>query len=237
MENSRILLVDDEEGILTLLKITLMKEHFINITTATSGMGALTLVKQQSYDIILLDVMLGDCNGFDLCQEIRTHSLAPIIFVTARSTDYDKLLGLGIGGDDYITKPFNPLEVVARIKSILRRQKLYETKSSLPEVYQFPTIFFDQTQALLKVHDEVVPCTAKEIELMTFFFKHPNQLFTSSQLYERVWGEQFWGDEKTVAMHISKIRRKLGDYSKNPTIIVNMRGLGYKFIPPIKREQ
>lgn len=237
MENSRILLVDDEVGILTLLKITLMKEHFLNITTTTSGMEAMSLVKQQSYDIILLDVMLGDCNGFDLCQEIRKHSMAPIIFVTARSTDYDKLLGLGIGGDDYITKPFNPLEVVARIKSILRRQKLSQMKLSLPEVYQFPTIFFDPTQALLKVHDEVVPCTAKEIELLTFFFKHPNQLFTSAQLYERVWGEQFWGDEKTVAMHISKIRRKLGDHSKNPTIIINMRGLGYKFIPPIKREQ
>ncbi len=123
MEGVKILTVDDEIGILKLLDITLRKENFTNIDSASNGKDTLQLIKDNHYDIILLDIMLPDISGFELCTAIRNHTNTPIIFVSARSTDFDKLTGLGLGGDDYITKPFNPLEVVARIKAILRRQK------------------------------------------------------------------------------------------------------------------
>lgn len=122
LKQERILLVDDEEGILTLLEITLKKERYIHITTCTSGQKALDLVRDHVYDVILLDVMLPDISGLELCKQIRNLTNTPIIFVTACSSDFDKLIGFGIGGDDYITKPFNPLEIVARIQALLRRQ-------------------------------------------------------------------------------------------------------------------
>ena len=124
VEQEKILLVDDEVGILKLLEITLKKERFEKITFCTTGKETLNLVKNNTYDLILLDVMLPDFNGFELCREIRKHSNTPIIFITSASSDFDKLTGLGIGGDDYITKPFNPLEVVARVRALLRRKKM-----------------------------------------------------------------------------------------------------------------
>ncbi|MFJ8089443.1 response regulator transcription factor [Lysinibacillus sp. NPDC095746] len=229
----KILIVDDEIGILKLLEITLRKENFINIDTASTGKSTLQLVKDNHYDIILLDIMLPDISGFELCTEIRKQTNTPIIFVSARSTDFDKLTGLGIGGDDYITKPFNPLEVVARIKVILRRQKMYE-RSQQQQTTKFDFGYFtlNPESATLIVNNQPVECTAKELELLHFFCKNPNRIFTTSQLYEFVWGNDVYGEEKTVTIHISKLRKKLGDDTRKPRIIVNLRGIGYKFIPP-----
>lgn len=228
----KILIVDDEMGILKLLEITLRKENFINIDTASTGKSTLQLVKENHYDIILLDIMLPDISGFELCTEIRKHTNTPIIFVSARSTDFDKLTGLGIGGDDYITKPFNPLEVVARIKVILRRQKMYESSQQQSTKFDFGYFALNPESATLTVHNQLVECTAKELELLHFFCKNPNRIFTTSQLYEFVWGNDVYGEEKTVTIHISKLRKKLGDDTRKPKIIVNLRGIGYKFIPP-----
>ncbi|MDM5230790.1 response regulator transcription factor [Lysinibacillus pakistanensis] len=228
----KILIVDDEMGILKLLEITLRKENFINIDTASTGKSTLQLVKENHYDIILLDIMLPDISGFELCTEIRKHTNTPIIFVSARSTDFDKLTGLGIGGDDYITKPFNPLEVVARIKVILRRQKMYESSQQQSTKFDLGYFALNPESATLTVHNQLVECTAKELELLHFFCKNPNRIFTTSQLYEFVWGNDVYGEEKTVTIHISKLRKKLGDDTRKPKIIVNLRGIGYKFIPP-----
>lgn len=231
----KILIVDDEIGILKLLEITLRKENFINIDTASTGKSTLQLVKDNHYDIILLDIMLPDISGFELCTEIRKHTTTPIIFVSARSTDFDKLTGLGIGGDDYITKPFNPLEVVARIKVILRRQKMYESSQQQQTTkFDFGYFALHPESATLIVNNQPVECTAKELELLYFFCKNPNRIFTTSQLYEFVWGNDVYGEEKTVTIHISKLRKKLGDDTRKPRIIVNLRGIGYKFIPPKK---
>ncbi|MDM5250734.1 MULTISPECIES: response regulator transcription factor [unclassified Lysinibacillus] len=233
MESAKILIVDDEIGILKLLEITLRKEHFTNIETASSGKDTLQLVKSNAYDIILLDIMLPDISGFELCTEIRKHTNTPIIFVSARSTDFDKLTGLGIGGDDYITKPFNPLEVVARIKVMLRRQKMYESSQQQQSTkFEFGYFTLNPESATLIVNNQLVECTAKELELLHFFCKNPNRIFTTTQLYEFVWGNDVYGEEKTVTIHISKLRKKLGDDTRNPKIIVNLRGIGYKFIPP-----
>lgn len=229
----KILIVDDEVGILKLLEITLRKENFINIDAASTGKDTLQLVKENHYDIILLDIMLPDISGFELCTEIRKHTNTPIIFVSARSTDFDKLTGLGIGGDDYITKPFNPLEVVARIKVILRRQKMYESShQQQSSKFDFGYFSLNPESATLIVNNQLVDCTAKELELLHFFCKNPNRIFTTSQLYEFVWGNDVYGEEKTVTIHISKLRKKLGDDTRKPKIIVNLRGIGYKFIPP-----
>lgn len=232
-ESERILLVDDEEGLLEMLKITLEKERYKNITCATTAAQALDYIKNNEYDLILLDVMLPDFSGFELCQEARKYTYTPIIFLTARDSDYDKLSGLAIGGDDYITKPYNPMEVVARVKAILRRQK-YGKDKPVEEIRQFDFGRFqlNPEDATLVVGGEAVECTAKEFELLTFFCKNPNRVFTAGQLYEAVWDSLGLGDDKTVAMHISRIRKKIGDDAKNASMIVNLRGIGYKFVPP-----
>lgn len=236
MQSAKILAVDDEIGILKLLEITLRKENFKHIETTSTGKDALQLIKTNSYDIILLDIMLSDINGFELCTEIRNLTNTPIIFISARSTDFDKLTGLGIGGDDYITKPFNPLEVIARIKVILRRQKMYEEHSQQQQqhdtLYEYDYFSYDPKSAVLTVNQQPVECTAKELELLHFFCKNPNRIYTTSQLYEWVWGNEVFGEEKTVTIHIAKLRKKLGDDTRKPKIIVNLRGIGYKFIPP-----
>lgn len=232
LREESILLVDDEKGILVMLELLLKKEGFNRLTTASTGNEALRMVGLTSFDLIVLDVMLPDIEGFQLCGEIRKHTLAPIIFVTARSGDLDKLMGLGIGGDDYITKPFNPLEVLARINAQLRRQRL-DRSINVTKVQRFDYGYFvlNKTAAQLIVNGIEVPCTAKEYELLLFLCEHPNQVFTAIQLYEQVWGTALMGDEKTVVIHISKLRKKLESDAVNPKAIVNLRGIGYKFIP------
>lgn len=234
--SEKILLVDDEQGLLTLVKITLNKEGYRDITTVETGAEALQAIERNHYDLILLDVMLPDYSGFDLCTEIRRYTTAPIIFLTARTSDYDKLSGFTIGGDDYITKPFNTMELVARVKAVFRRRLLdiASVKESIgaKEVYQYGSIALDMSGAVLRVGETEVTCTAKELELMAFFCAHPNKVFTTAHLYEAVWGISEFGDEKTVTIHISKLRKKLNDEKKPYQIITNLRGIGYKFIPP-----
>lgn len=228
-----ILIVDDEIGILNLLEITLKKENFHNITSVLTKKEALLALKKHHFDIILLDVMLPDGEGFQLCSEIRLQTSAPILFISARSSDFDKLTGLSAGADDYITKPFNPLEVVARIQAILRRKYVYEKYDSHAEseIFTYESMMFSPEKASLVVEGQKVSLTSKELDLLYFFCKHPNLVFTTAEIYKIVWGENF-GDEKTVTIHINKLRKKLGDSTRNSKIIVNLRGIGYKFAPP-----
>lgn len=232
----KILLVDDEEGLLDLLCATLRREHYSDITTATSATEALGAITAQGFDLILLDVNLPDFSGFELCQEIRRYTLTPIIFLTAMDSDYDKLQGLAIGGDDYITKPFNPMEVIARVKAMLRRQG-YAAKTAAPkpaaDTFSFASFVLDAASGTLTVGGESVEATAKELALLHHFCENPGRVFSAAQLYEAVWGEPGYGGEKTVSMHISRLRKKLGILDANIGI-VNLRGIGYKFIPPAK---
>lgn len=237
MRNERILLVDDEEGILNMLKILLEKEGFREISLATTGAEAVSIIQSSSFDLIVLDVMLPDTDGFELCRKLRHYTNIPILFVTARSSDLDKLMGLGIGGDDYITKPFNPLEVIARIHVQLRRQKIFrESVQQEPIKWDFGSFVIYKDEGRLSVEGKQVHCTAKEFELLTFLCSHPNRIYTAGQLYENVWGLSLMGDEKTVVIHISKLRKKIEADPKNPKFIVNLRGIGYKFTPPNRGE-
>ncbi|KAA8675504.1 response regulator transcription factor [Clostridium sp. MT-14] len=228
----RILLVDDELGIIKMLKTILHKEGYTNIDSASTGKETMTKIMKNTYDLIVLDVMLPDIDGFKLCQKIRQHTFVPILFLTARTGDLDKLTGLGIGGDDYITKPFNPLEVVARINVQFRRMKQYRQNSMKQGIYHFGTVTVNKKEAKLLVDNREISCPAKEFELLLFLVEHPNQVFTAGQLYENVWGYESMGDEQTVKVHINRLRKKVEPDLKNPSYIINIRGIGYKFSFP-----
>lgn len=231
MENAKILLVDDEPDILALLTKTLRSEGFDKILTAANGEEALRLCSSEQPDFIVLDVMLPDLEGYEVCRKLRSFTTAPIFFLTARTTDLDQLTGYSMGGDDYIEKPFNPLIIAAKIKAMLKRRALQQIEE------EFPTAFYEddwlkvvEKSGHLFVNGEEVACTAKEFKLLTFLCKHPNQIFSMGQLYQHVWGEESFGYENTVMVHIGQLRKKIEPCPKKPTYIITIRGLGYKFV-------
>lgn len=229
MQEANILIVDDEKAILHMLTAILKRESFKHIDTACTAEDALALCKAKRYDLILLDVMLPNRSGFDICPLIRETTHAPVFFITARSTDLDKLSGFAVGADDYITKPFNPLEVVARIKAHLRRNTINTASSHT--TYQYGNIHVNTLSGEVKVNDRTVDLPAQVYQLLLFFCKHPNQLFSKSQLYEQVWGEEFLGEDNTVMVHIRKLREGIEENPSKPCHIMTVRGLGYKFVP------
>nr|WP_255654507.1 response regulator transcription factor [Cohnella sp. REN36] len=227
------MLVDDEAGILNMLDNLLRKEGYSRIVKAGTAAEALMAVRTTRFDMIVLDVMLPDMDGFTLCTELRKTVNTPVLFLTARSSDLDKLQGLYLGGDDYVTKPFNPMEVVARIQAHLRRSALYASDAlGAEELYRYGTFTVNRTTGQLIVNETEMPCPAKELELLLYFCRHPNRVFTAQQLYEQVWGAMVEGDEKTVVIHISRLRKKLEADPSDPKLIVTLRGIGYKFVPP-----
>lgn len=233
MYNANILLVDDETAILQLLTTILKKEGFSHITTTTSAEDALLLIEHNQYDLIMLDVMLPGQSGFDICPSIRQKTDCPIFFLTAKTSDLDKVSGFSYGADDYITKPFNPLEVIARMKAQLRRHM----KSSTHPVEETHSISFgrfqiDKHAAELQVDGQVMECSAQLFQLLLFFCEHPNYVFSKEELYEKVWGAPAYnGDDNTVMVHIRRLREKIELDPSNPQYIKTIRGLGYKFIP------
>ncbi|OOM75908.1 transcriptional regulatory protein WalR [Clostridium puniceum] len=225
--NESILLIDDEIGLLEMLQLVLEKEGFRDIQKAVNGTEAIEIIENKEPDLIIIDVMLPDISGFDLCIKIRKLTNVPILFLTSRTGDYDKLMGFSMGGDDYITKPFNVLEVVARVKAQLHRCRLYKNDRE-NNSFEFKDFRINKKACELIVNGESEKCTALEFNLLLFFIEHPNQIFTIGQLYENVWGQNVISDEKTVVMYISKIRKKI---EKDSKYIINSRGLGYKFVP------
>ncbi|MGN7360624.1 response regulator transcription factor [Paenibacillus sp. SAF-054] len=233
MYNAKILLVDDERSIVQLIEMVLRKEGFRHIYSAYNGKEALEIVSGQAIDIILLDVMLPDQTGFELCPRIRQHSDAHIIYLTARTSDLDVLTGFATGGDDYVTKPFNPLEIAARIKARLRRGgtapvtvRLEDNRSR----YDFGRFVLDEFAGTLTVEGNEVPCPAQAYQLLLFLCKHPGIVFSKSQLYEEVWGIDGIGDDNTVMVHIRKIRERIEADPGEPKYLLTVRGLGYKLL-------
>lgn len=230
MQDSKLLLVDDEKAILQMLTTILKREKFYHIDTASSAEEALALCRKNTYDLILLDVMLPDRSGFEICPLIRETTDAPIFFLTARSTDLDKLSGFALGADDYITKPFNPLEVAARIKAHLRRH-IGNQSAPIQAIFDFGRIKINSTSGEVLIEGVKTELPAQVYQLLLFLCKHPNQLFSKSQIYEHVWGEEGFGEDNTVMVHIRKLREKIEIDPSNPCHIVTIRGLGYKFVP------
>ncbi|GIQ63526.1 response regulator transcription factor [Paenibacillus cisolokensis] len=232
MNDASILLVDDEQSIVHMLTTVLRKEGFANVDSAATGEAALAACERKRYDLIVLDVMLPGQSGIELCPFIRRTTDAPILFLSARSSDFDKLSGFAVGGDDYITKPFNPLEVAARIKAQLRRsfKPASDATAKTAEIYDYGRFQVHADAGELIVEGRTVPCPSLVFQLLLFLCRNPNRIFTKSELYEKVWGEQAISDDNTVMVHIHRIRERIEPEPGKPEYLVNVRGLGYKLV-------
>lgn len=231
MEKPRILIVDDESDLRHLMKTALEKEGFTEIETAGSVHEGWEKFNLFSPDIAILDIMLPDGEGYDLCQSIRQVSRIPILFLSAKSDESDKILGLAIGGDDYITKPFSPKEVAFRVKAQLRRAGYYEedTGSQARKITVGPFSMNESETEVMK-NGVTLELTAKEIGLMACFMHNPNQILSKETLFEHVWGEDFLGADNTLMVHIRRLREKIEEHPSEPSSLITVKGLGYKFI-------
>ena len=218
----KILVVDDDAHIAELITLYLHKEGY-ETQEARSGRQAVEVFPEYSPHLVLLDLMLPEMDGYQVCQEIRRISRVPIIMLTARGETFDKVLGLEMGADDYIVKPFDPKELVARVKAVLRR---YEPKDPTRQVV-LPNLAINQSNYTVKYHGKELELPLKEFELLNFFASHPNQVFTREQLLDRIWGYEFAGDTRTVDVHIKRLREKMTN--NDPWGIKTVWGVGYKF--------
>ena len=211
----------------------MIKEGFKTIYKAATGIEAVEKAKQLNPDIIILDIMLPDIDGYEVCRQIREFSYVPILFLSAKADDVDKLLGLGMGGDDYITKPFSPKEVAFRIKAQFRRlgysSQIDEQQTKT--LSTFGDIRIDQVKGEITKSDKIISLTALEYQLLLFFVDHPNQILSKETLIERVWGHHFEGNDNALMVHIHHLRQKIEMNPSKPVHIITQRGLGYKFHP------
>lgn len=219
-----ILVVDDDPAIVELMRDFLENDGF-RVEAATNVDEALDVLKRQSVDCVVLDVMMPGQTGFDLCRQIRTHLDVPILFLSARDDDVDKIRGLGIGGDDYITKSASPAEVVARVKAVLRRMN--SKQSSRQMVLDYGRLVLNITAREVTVAEQHVSFTPKEYDLLCLLAEHPRQVFTYAYLLDKFW--ESIGEKHTVRVHIARIREKIERDPNKPEFIVNVWGIGYRF--------
>jgi len=242
MQKIHVLVVDDEWNMRNLLKIYLTKND-LRVTEAGSGHEALKLIDQTPFDIILLDVMMPDMDGWEVCKKIRETKQTPILMLTARTETKDKVLGLNVGADDYVVKPFEPDELMARVFALLRRSSLTETTNVPDKSISYPNIEInpaarqvrvkkesvESSQSSDPVEWEIVECTPKEFDLLRFLAEYPKRAFTREMLLERVWGSDYFGDIRTVDTHVKNIREKLRKAGLSYHPIQTVWGVGYKF--------
>ncbi|HPZ81258.1 MAG TPA: response regulator transcription factor [Candidatus Atribacteria bacterium] len=224
---ANILVVEDEESVRELLRLYLEKEGF-KVELASDGEEALDKMSRTSPDLVLLDLMLPKKDGWEVCREIRKTSYVPIIMLTARGEEFDKVLGLELGADDYIAKPFSPREVVARIKAVLRRAN--STSLSRGRIWETLGLKIDYEAKKVEAKGREINLTPKEFELLWFLVNHPRRVYTREQLLEYVWGYDFAGDTRTVDTHIKRLREKLTE-GGIASSIKTVWGYGYKFEP------
>lgn len=229
MNTHKILIVDDEVELAALLQTVLNKEGLSDISLAHTLKEGYQKFEAEQPSLILLDIMLPDGEGYDLCKKIRETSNVPIIFMSAKDDEIDKILGLAIGGDDYVTKPFSPKEVAYRVKAQLRRLG-YHMETTAPKQTQVgPFLLNDSETELFKDHRSI-ELTAKEIGLMAVFMHNPNQIISKETLFQRVWGEDFFGSDNTIMVHIRRLREKIEDTPSSPSHLLTVKGLGYKLV-------
>ncbi|PES63271.1 DNA-binding response regulator [Bacillus cereus] len=234
--NNRILVVDDEEFILTLIEFNLQQAGF-EVITAMDGEMALQKATTERPDLIILDLMLPKMDGMEVCKELRLQRvMTPILMLTAKDDEFDKVLGLELGADDYMTKPFSPREVVARVKAILRRTKLQQ-EEQVSEAPDEESIIIAELKILTEFYEAYfqgrkLELTPKEFELLVYLAKNKSRVLTRDQLLSAVWNYDFAGDTRIVDVHISHLRDKIEQNTKKPTYIKTIRGLGYKLEEP-----
>ena len=226
---SRVLVVEDEESFSDALSFMLRKEGF-EVSVAATGTQALTEFDRSGADIVLLDLMLPEMSGTEVCRQLRTRSHVPIIMVTARDAEIDKVVGLEIGADDYVTKPYSPRELVARIRAVLRRNAPEAVEVATPTLSAGP-VRMDVERHVVSVSGEAVPLPLKEFELLELLLRNAGRVLTRGQLIDRVWGADYVGDTKTLDVHVKRLRSKIEPEPSAPRYIVTVRGLGYKFEP------
>lgn len=224
MNRLRILVVDDDSNIAQLIKLYLEKEGFLT-DCRFNGAEALKAFKATPPSLVLLDLMLPGMDGWEVCREIRKISDIPIIMLTAKGETFDKVLGLELGADDYLVKPFDPKELIARIKAVLRRHRPLQEDSRLTA---YPNLAVNLSDYTVTYHGKVLELPPKELELLYFFASRPNKVFTREQLLEQVWGFDFFGDSRTVDVHVKRLREKF-DQHGDPWQIKTVWGVGYKF--------
>ena len=222
-----VLIADDNLQIVSILKEYCKKNNF-NVTLAHDGEETLEKIRNNKFDIVLLDIMMPKKNGFDVCKEIRTFSNVPIIMITARGEDFERIMGLETGADDYIVKPFSPGEVIARIHAILRRVIPNENISQ-EKIFSYDNLTINLSDFTVKISDENVSLTKKEIELLWLLSTNRNKVFTRENLLDSIWGYDYFGDSRTVDSHIKRLRAKLDNYEHESWNIKTIWGVGYKF--------
>ncbi|HDQ71164.1 MAG TPA: response regulator transcription factor [Chloroflexi bacterium] len=233
MLKEKILLVDDDPKIVALIRLYLEKDGY-RVLTAHGGLEALELARQKRPDLILLDLMLPEIDGLDVCRILQTELDVPIIMLTARTTDEDKLIGLELGADDYVTKPFNPREVVARVRAVLRR--VGRMSSTGATVMDFDGLEIDRRSHEVRVRGEVVDLTPTEFRLLEVLAGEPGKAFTRPELLDQVFGYDFEGFERTVDVHVKNLRQKIEPDPKEPLYIQTVYGVGYRFNDMVGRD-
>ena len=228
MANEKILVVDDYTNICELLRLYLTKEGY-QVTTANDGEEGLEKFNQLKPDMVLLDVMMPKMDGLEVCRRIRKLGNTPVMMLTAKGETFDKVLGLELGADDYMVKPFDTKEVVARIKAVLRRCTAATTQTESTEgVIEFDNLRLDMNSYELRVKGKVVEAPPKELELLNCLASHPNRVYTRDQLLDEVWGFEYYGDSRTIDVHVKRLREKLAGAS-DKWELKTVWGVGYKF--------
>ncbi|MBU5439566.1 response regulator transcription factor [Tissierella sp. MSJ-40] len=226
--DKKILIIDDEKDIVNLIGTVLKKEGFTKIYKSLNGNEGLHLFNKISPDLVILDIMLGDMEGYEICKYIREKSNIPILFLSAKSEELDKILGFSLGADDYITKPFSPKELAYRVKAHLRRSSYMENFSK-DENFEIGPFVMNISGGTLSKNGTIIDLKPKELKILEYLAKNPNQIKTKEQIYDKVWGEEYIGDDNTIMVHIRRLRKKIEDNPSNPKYILTIKGLGYKF--------
>ncbi|GMQ55906.1 response regulator YycF [Vallitalea sediminicola] len=225
---SKILVVDDEKAIVDILKFNLQREGY-SVITASNGEEGLQIFEKEKPDLVLLDIMMPKVDGLQVCKMIRNKYDTPIIMLTARAEEVDKVLGLELGADDFVTKPFSVRELMARVKANLRRTVLDSKESKDVHIMAFDNMSINTDRYEVKIDDEAIPLTVREYELLKFLATRKDQIFTREQLLEKVWGYEYYGDVRTVDVTIRRLREKIEDVPSKPKFILTKRGIGYYF--------
>ena len=228
MANEKILVVDDDKNICELLRLYLVKEGY-SVTMAHDGEAALTDFDKLHPDLVLLDVMMPVMDGWEVCRKIRAKDNTPIIMLTAKGETYDKVLGLELGADDYVTKPFRPQILGAKVKALIRRSKSFSQENN-QQISCGPFLCDTTTMRFYKNNVEL-NLSEKERSLLLLFVRHPQQVFTKDMIYEQIWGNLIAVDDNAIMVYINRLRSKIEDNARTPQHIITIRGVGYRFVP------
>ena len=228
MEDIKLLLVEDDEAINNMIKKSLIKEGY-KVSNVFDGQGALDAWKNEEFKLIILDIMLPNIDGIEVMRRIRLKSMVPILMVSAKAEECDKVIGLGLGADDYLVKPFSIAELMARVKAQLRRYMYYNpNEDTTKNIIEYGEIKLDLNNYSIIKKGKTINLRLKEYEIIKLFFENTNKVFTKAQIFNSVWGEEYMGDDNTVMVHIRRVRSKIEDNPDEPKIIETVWGIGYR---------